>query len=104
MAFKMKGFKAHNMYKTERAKTEAEHDALEKKGYDHNPYKKLSPFNMDPMSAQLIPMAVDRFKEGKFGKPFKKETPCWDTHTNIVNGKQTFKMKGGKRVPDCKPK
>ena len=34
----------------------------------------------------------------------KKSTPCWDTHTNIVNGKQTFKKKGGKMVPDCKPK
>jgi len=44
MAFKMKGFEAHNMYKTERAETEAEHNALKKKGYDHNPYKKLSPF------------------------------------------------------------
>jgi|TARA_B100000073_G_scaffold325963_1_gene310204 hypothetical protein len=45
MAFKMKGFKAHNMYKTERAETEAEHNALEKKGFDHNPYKMLSPFS-----------------------------------------------------------
>ena len=33
----------------------------------------------------------------------KKTTPCWETHTNIVNGKQTFKKKGGKKVPDCKP-
>jgi len=32
----------------------------------------------------------------------KKTTPCWKTHTNIVNGEQTFKMKGGKKVPDCK--
>ena len=40
MAFKMKGFKAHNMYKTERADTKADHDRLEKQGYDHNPYKK----------------------------------------------------------------
>lgn len=73
MAFKLKGFEPHNMYKTEKAKTKADHDRLEKQGYDHSPYS-------------------------------KKETPCWDTHTNIVNGKQTFKMKGGKRVPDCKPK
>ena len=40
MAFKMKGFKAHNMYKTEKAETYKEHLALEKKGYDHSPYKK----------------------------------------------------------------
>ena len=40
MAFKMKGFEAHNMYKTEKANTHEEHLALEKKGYDHNPYKK----------------------------------------------------------------
>ena len=39
MAFKMKGFKAHNMYKTEKAETYKEHLDLEKKGYDHNPYK-----------------------------------------------------------------
>ena len=40
MAFKMKGFKPHNMYKTEKANTYEEHLALEKKGYDHSPYKK----------------------------------------------------------------
>ena len=39
MAFKMKGFKPHNMYKTKKANTHKEHLALEKKGYDHNPYK-----------------------------------------------------------------
>ena len=41
MAFKMKGFKAHNMYKTEKAETHKEHLALKDKGYDHNPYKKV---------------------------------------------------------------
>jgi len=40
MAFKMKGFKAHNMYKTEKAKTYEEHLALKEKGYDHSPYDK----------------------------------------------------------------
>ena len=40
MAFKMKGFEAHNMYKTEKANTNQEHLDLKKKGYDHNPYKK----------------------------------------------------------------
>ena len=33
MAFKMKGFKPHNMYKTKKAKTYEEHLALEK-NYD----------------------------------------------------------------------
>ena len=36
----MKGFKPHNMYKTEKANTYKEHLALEKKGYDHSPYNK----------------------------------------------------------------
>ena len=40
MAFKMKGFKPHNMYKTEKADTHQEHLDLKKKGYDHSPYKK----------------------------------------------------------------
>ena len=35
-----KKFKPHSMYKTEKANTYKEHLALEKKGYDHNPYKK----------------------------------------------------------------
>ena len=39
MAFKMKGFKPHNMYRKELAKTEKEHLALEEKGYGHSPYK-----------------------------------------------------------------
>ena len=43
MAFKMKGFEPHNMYKTERAETKAEHNTLKKKGFDHNPYKKTAP-------------------------------------------------------------
>jgi len=36
----MKGFEPHNMYKTKKANTYKDHLALEKKGYDHNPYKK----------------------------------------------------------------
>ena len=40
MAFKMKGFKPHNMYKTEKAETHKEHLALKEKGYDHSPYNK----------------------------------------------------------------
>ena len=44
MAFKMKGFEPHNMYKTKKANTHKDHLDLEKKGYDHNPYKKASSF------------------------------------------------------------
>ena len=40
MAFKMKGFEPHNMYKTEKAETHKEHLALKEKGYDHSPYNK----------------------------------------------------------------
>tara|TARA_R100001443_G_scaffold47484_1_gene60114 strand:- start:2367 stop:2708 length:342 start_codon:yes stop_codon:yes gene_type:complete len=51
MAFKMKGFEPHNMYKTKKANTHKNHLALEKKGYDHNPYKKASSFTktVDPV-------------------------------------------------------
>ena len=33
-------FKAHNMYKTKKAHTKADHDRLEEQGYDHSPYNK----------------------------------------------------------------
>ena len=55
MAFKMKGFKPHNMYKTEKAETHKEHLALEEEGYDHSPYKKKK----------------------------KKKTPCWKGYEMI---------------------
>ena len=56
MAFKMKGsyhygknpllqkesFKPHNMYHKEVANTHEEHEKLEKKGYEHSPYKAKS--------------------------------------------------------------
>ena len=36
--------------------------------------------------------------------PFaKKKTSCWKNYSNIVKGKKTYKKKGGKMVPDCKP-
>jgi len=57
MAFKMKGFKPHNMYKTEKAETHKEHLTLEKKGYDHSPYdKKVSwKYGKGTYSGDLIP-------------------------------------------------
>jgi hypothetical protein len=39
MAFKMKGFKPHNMYDRQKAETHDEHVALKDKGYKHSPYK-----------------------------------------------------------------
>jgi hypothetical protein len=40
MAFKMKGFKPHDMYDKQKAETHKEHLALKEKGYEHSPYKK----------------------------------------------------------------
>jgi len=40
MAFKMKGFKPHNMYDKQKAETHDEHLALKEKGYKHSPYKR----------------------------------------------------------------
>ena len=39
-----KKFEPHNMYKTERANTKADHNRLKEKGYDHNPYKKTDKY------------------------------------------------------------
>ena len=66
MAFKMKGFKPHDMYKTEKANTYEEHLALEKKGYDHNPYKKSSSFT-------------------------KKKCTCWEGHERVPGTKACAK-------------
>ena len=66
MAFKMKGFEAHNMYKTERAKTPGQHKYWKEKGYDHNPYKKLSPLS-------------------------KKECNCWKGHERVPGTKACAK-------------
>jgi hypothetical protein len=67
MAFKMKGFEPHNMYKTEKANTKADHDRLEKQGYDHSPYNKMVP--------NCIPRGSG---DDKLPKP--SGDPCWDTH------------------------
>ena len=40
MAFKMKGFKPHNMYDEQRSETYREHLGLKEKGYDQSPYNK----------------------------------------------------------------
>jgi hypothetical protein len=33
----------------------------------------------------------------------KKKTSCWTGYSNIVDGKPTYKKKGNRTVPDCKP-
>ena len=33
----------------------------------------------------------------------KKKTSCWTGYSNIVDGKPTYKKKGDRTVPDCKP-
>ena len=57
MAFKMKGFEPHNMYKTEKAETHEEHLALKEKGYDHSPYNKTVSWKYGDgtYSGELIP-------------------------------------------------
>lgn len=40
---------------------------------------------------------------GAAKKKTKKKTTCWKGYSNIVNGKPTFKKKGKRMVPDCKP-
>ena len=49
MAFKMKGFVAHNMYDKKKAETHKEHLELKNKGYTHSPVKKkyCSPMKND---------------------------------------------------------
>ena len=53
--------------------------------------------------AEVIKSHIKEMEDFK-PSPLNKSTPCWDTHTNIVNGKQIFKKKGDKMVPDCRPK
>ena len=67
MAFKMKGFEPHNMYKTKKANTHKDHLALEKKGYDHNPYKKVSSFTKKekPPVNETPEEAIKRLKKDK---------------------------------------
>jgi len=100
-------FKAHNMYKTERAETEAEHNALEKKGYDHNPYSGFK--KMDAMHNGKPGIQKEDFEQFS---PMKKTTgskakgidgiACWKGFGIPKKGPKT-KMKGGKRVDNCKP-
>ena len=66
MAFKLKGFKAHNMYKTKRAKTPEQHKYWEEKGYDHSPYDKALVGNQDELPGFL--------KEKIEASPVKKQT------------------------------
>ena len=79
MAFKMKGFKPHNMYKTEKAETHKEHLDLQAKGYDHSPYGKVldSPLQKYKSSSmkKMVPNCIPK---GKLKK--EKGDPCWKNY------------------------
>ena len=51
------------MYKTEKANTYKEHLALEKKGYDHNPYKKLTDPPMTPKEERKHRRKVHKYNK-----------------------------------------
>ena len=65
MAFKMKGFVAHNMYDKKKAETHKEHLELKNKGYTHSPVKKK----------YCSPMKNDVRKTIGPGKNFNKAKP-----------------------------
>tara|TARA_R110002020_G_scaffold32271_2_gene99430 strand:- start:208 stop:585 length:378 start_codon:yes stop_codon:yes gene_type:complete len=122
MAFKMKGFKPHNMYKTEKAETNKEHLALKEKGYDHSPYNK---YKSDAQrkavhaskaeSALKKPLVGDQdqlpenLKQKILDTPMKKYGKSPMKKAKGIDGKacwkgyklQGTKMKGGKRVDNC---
>jgi hypothetical protein len=60
MAFKMKGFKPHNMYDKQKAETKKEHLDLKEKGYNHSPYKRC----------------YKNFKPNPDGRPAKEKGSC----------------------------
>ena len=75
----MKGFKAHDMYKTERAETHKEHLDLEKTGYDHNPYKQSNKrtkgkgrhFRTKEEGAGMTKAGVESYKKQNPGSKLK---------------------------------
>ena len=70
MAFNMKGFKAHNMFKTKKANTYQKHLDLEKKGYDHSPYNKYGKSVMKKYKSDAQRKAVHASKaESAMKKP-----------------------------------
>ena len=83
-------FKAHNMYKTERAETEGEHNALGEKGFDHNPYKKMDAmYNGEP--------GIQKEDFAQFS-PMKKRG-LWDNiHAKRKRG-ETMRKKGDPGAP-----
>jgi hypothetical protein len=101
MAFKMKGFKAHNMYKKEIANTKSEHEALEKEGFGHSPYSKVDVYQ--DLEAELDNYNLKKKRELNY-KPqssFKKAKgidgkACWKGYKL-----QGTKKKGGKTVDNC---
>tara|TARA_R110002020_G_scaffold1766_1_gene8081 strand:+ start:2805 stop:3815 length:1011 start_codon:yes stop_codon:yes gene_type:complete len=104
MAFKMKGFKPHNMYKTERAETHKEHLSLKEKGYDHNPYKKKSPLkdHDDDLNVEIDgvgrPTASDT---RKYREMFPNSSKLSDRFPEVTN-EEYYRNKYGDESGDQK--
>ena len=113
MAFKMKGFKAHNMYKTEKAETHKEHLALKEKGYDHSPYNQYDPVKkpVGPYSPQAMAEYMERQVHNLDAKyPMKRPPSDLDDQRKPKKSKKSaFPKKscncweGHSRVPGTKP-
>ena len=104
MAFKMKGFEPHNMYKTRKANTKADHDRLEKQSYDHSPYnkgrKKVVKKEAVPTKRKQNTKMIVR-ERNVDGSVFKKAKgmdgkACWKGYKL-----QGTKKKGGRTVDNC---
>jgi hypothetical protein len=98
MAFKMKGFKAHDMFNPKTgekfvAKKLADHERMDEMGYTHDsPKKQASPLGRAILAFQNTPMQYARIIK-------KKKGPCWKNHEMVG-----MKSKGGRKVPNCVPK
>jgi len=75
MAFKMKGFKPHNMYDKQKAETHNEHLELKEKGYKHSPYKKRGLWdNIHAKRKRIKAGSGEKMrKPGSKGAPSKKD-------------------------------
>jgi len=99
MAFKMKGFKPHNMYDKQKAETYDEHLALKEKGYKHSPYNK-----MDPMHNGEPGVQKEDFKQfSAFTKKLNHtNTKCWPgCSPKSGTPKTKISSKTGERVNNC---
>tara|TARA_R110001583_G_C5573277_1_gene402258 strand:- start:289 stop:687 length:399 start_codon:yes stop_codon:yes gene_type:complete len=123
MAFKMKGFKPHDMYDKQRADTHKEHLALKEKGYKHSPYKQYDPVKkpVGPYSPQAMAEYMERevhnldakhpMNYHSFQNPKRVKRPLRDLDDQRrpkAKKPSSFKKscncwKGHSRVPGTKP-